>query len=63
MVYIECKSILQYLTILWKSRWVGGSLKLEILMGGEAQAILEFQVEGVGGKRAFRREGVNFFQE
>ena len=38
---------------------------MEILMREEAQAVLEFQVEGGGGggskKRAFRREGVDFF--
>lgn len=42
----------------------GGGLKaMEILMREEAQAVLEFQVEGGGGskKRAFRREGVDFF--
>ena len=32
--YIEGKLKLQCLTILWKSRWVGGSLNLEILRGG-----------------------------
>ena len=39
---------------------------MEILMREEAQAVLEFQVEGGAGgggskKRAFRREGMDFF--
>ena len=52
--YIEGKLKLQCLTILWKSRWVGGgggvSLNLEILRGVGSQAVLEIQVEG-GGKK------------
>ena len=37
----------------------GGSLNLEILKGGGAQAVLEIQVEGGGSKiRAFRQQNV-----
>ena len=41
----------------------GGSLNLEILKGGGAQAVLEIQVEGGGGGskiRAFRQQNVPF---
>ena len=38
----------------------GGSLNLEILRGGGAQAVLEIQVEGESRNRAFRR-GCGFF--
>ena len=45
---IMCKLKLWYLTILWKTRWVGGG----------AQAVLEIQVEGGGSKkRAFHWGG------
>ena len=47
--YIECELKLWYLTISWKSEWVRGFLNVKILRGGEAQAVLEFQVEGGGG--------------
>ena len=43
---IECELKLWYLTISWKSEWVRGSLNVKILRGGDAQAVLEFQVEG-----------------
>ena len=39
---IMCKLKLWYLTILWKTRWVGW---------GGAQAVLEIQVEGGGVKK------------
>ena len=45
----------------------GGSLNLEILRGGRAQAVLEIQVEVVGGGGGSRNraicqgEGVDFF--
>ena len=40
----------------------GGSLNLEILRGGGAQAILEIQVDGGGSKNhAFCHGGVDFF--
>ena len=46
--YIECKLKLQCLTILWKSRWVGGGrgvFELGNSEGRGAQAVLEIQVE------------------
>ena len=49
------------LTIWWKSGWVEGSLNLEILRGGEAQAVLVIGVEEGGVKKgAFRRGSVDF---
>ena len=39
----------------------GGSLNLEILRGGGAQAVLEIQVEGGSKNRSWRRRGVDFF--
>ena len=39
----------------------GGSLNLEILRGGGAHAVSEFNVEGGSKKRAFRHEVWNFF--
>ena len=43
----------------------GGSLNLEILRGGGAQAVLEIQVEGEGGREgvknhAFHQQNVPF---
>ena len=48
-----CKLKLWYLTILWKTRWVGGG----------AQAVLEIQVEGGGQKNVPSIGGVGFFLE
>ena len=63
--YIECELKLWYLTISWKSEWVRGFLNVKILRGGEAQAVLEFQVEGGGGrvkkKTGLLSWGVDFF--
>ena len=64
--YIECELTLRYLTISWKSKWVRGSLNVKILRVGEAQAVLEFQVEEGGGggvkkKQTFCHGGVDFF--
>ena len=50
-----CKLKLWYLTILWKTRWVG--------WGGGAQAVLEIQVEGGGQKNVPSIGGVGFFLE
>ena len=56
------KSFMKVLTVS-----CGGSLNLEILRGGRAQAVLEIQVEVVGGgggskNRAIcQGEGVDFF--
>ena len=54
------KSFMKVLTVI-----CGGSLNLEILRGGWAQAVLEIQVEvggGVSKNRAIcRGEGVDFF--
>ena len=50
---IMCKLKLWYLTILWKTRWVGGG----------AQAVLEIQVEGGGQKNVPSIGGVGFFLE
>ena len=54
-----------YLTISSNSGWVGGgSLYLEILMGGEPQAVLVFQVKERAGAAkicAFHCGGVDFF--
>ena len=54
------KSFMKVLTVI-----CGGSLNLEILRGGQAQAVLEIQVEVGGGgskNRAIcRGEGVDFF--
>ena len=59
------KSFMKVLTVI-----CGGSLNLEILRGGRAQAVLEIQVEVVGGggggwgskNRAIcQGEGVDFF--
>ena len=53
-----CKLKLWYLTILWKTRWVGG------WGGGGAQAVLEIQVEGGGGhKNVPSIGGAGFFLE
>ena len=55
------------ITISGKARWTEGSLNLEILMGGEAQAVFEFQLEakeggGGGGKKcAFHCVDVDIF--
>ena len=54
------KSFMKVLTVI-----CGGSLNLEILRGGRAQAVLEIHVE-VGGGRSKNRaicrgEGVDFF--
>ena len=53
-----CKLKLWYLTILWKTRWVGGWGG-----GGGAQAVLEIQVEGGGGviKTCLPLGGLDFF--
>ena len=61
--YIEGKLKLRCLTILWKSRWVGGVFELGNPEGMGAQAVLEIQVGGGGGvkNRAFRHGGVDFF--
>ena len=60
--YIEGKLKLRCLTILWKSRWVGGVFELGNPKGMGAQAVLEIQVGGGGVKnRAFRHGGVDFF--
>ena len=60
---IECKLKLRYLTIiLWKSRWEGGSLNLEIMRGGGAQAVLEIQIEG-GVKKHTLHQGGGLFLE
>ena len=48
--YIECKLKLRCLTILWKSRWVGGGGLWTLKSWGE----------GGSKNRAFRREGVDF---
>ena len=50
---IMCKLKLWYLTILWKTRWVGGG----------AQAVLEIQVEGGGQKNVPSIGGAGFFLE
>ena len=55
------KSFMKVLTVS-----CGGSLNLEILRGGRAQAVLEIQVEVVGGGglkncAICRGEGVDFF--
>ena len=54
------KSFMKVLTVI-----CGGSLNLEILRGGRAQAVLEIQVEvGGGGSKncaICRGEGVDFF--
>ena len=56
------KSFMKVLTVS-----CGGSLNLEILRGGRAQAVLEIQVEVVGGGGGSRNraicqgEGVDFF--
>ena len=55
------KSFMKVLTVS-----CGGSLNLEILRGGRAQAVLEIQVEVVGGGGSKNRaicqgEGVDFF--
>ena len=52
---IMCKLKLWYLTILWKTRWVGG--------GGGAQAVLEIQVEGGVKKTCLSIGGAGFFLE
>ena len=44
--YIEGKLKLQCLTILWKSRWVEGSLNLEILRGGGVKEFWKSRWEG-----------------
>ena len=49
---IMCKLKLWYLTILWKTRWVGW---------GGAQAVLEIQVEGGGQKNVPSIGGLDFF--
>ena len=49
-----CKLKLWYLTILWKTRWVGW---------GGAQAVLEIQVEGGGSKKRAFHWGAGFFLE
>ena len=62
--YIEGKLKLRCLTILWKSRWVGGSLNLEIRRGwGLKQCFRNPGGRGGGGvkNRAFRHGGVDFF--
>ena len=53
---IMCKLKLWYLTILWKTRWVGG-------WGGGAKAVLEIQVEGGGHKNVPSTGGAGFFLE
>ena len=61
--YIECKLKLQYLTILWKSRWVGGGGLWTWIpggIGGGTQVVLEIQVEWGVKKHAFCR-GMDFF--
>ena len=47
-----CKLKLWYLTILWKTRWVGW---------GGTQAVLEIQVEGGGQKNVPSIGGLDFF--
>ena len=59
--YIEGKLKLQCLTILWKSRWVGGSLNLEILRGGGLKQFWKSRWEWGSKNRAFHRGGVDFF--
>ena len=61
--YIEGKLKLQCLTILWKSRWVGGVFELANPEGRRAQAVLEIQV-GVGVKKpCLPSWGCGFFLE
>ena len=58
---IEGKLKLQCPTILWKSRWVGGSLNLEILRGGGLKQFWKSRWEEGAKNRAFRHGGVDFF--
>ena len=59
--YIEGKLKLRCLTILWKSRWVGGSLNLEILRGGGLKQFWKSRWKGGSKNLAFRRGGGGFF--
>ena len=54
--YVECKLKLWCLTILWKSRWLGGSLNLEILREGGLKHFWKSRWKGAGGSKnhAFR---------
>ena len=63
--YIECKLKLWCLTILWKSRWVGGIFELGNPEGRRAQAVLEIQTEvgGVASKTVPSVMGVWIFSE
>ena len=62
--YIECKLQLWCLTILWKSRWMGGGvIELGNPEGRGLKQFWKFRCKGGGGSknRAFCCGGVDFF--
>ena len=59
--YIEGKLKLQCLTILWKSRWVGGVFELGNPEGRGTQAVLEIQVRVWVKKPCLPSWGCGFF--
>ena len=62
--YIECKLKLRCLTVLWKSRRVGGgggSFNLEILRGEGLKQFWKFRRKRGSNNCEFRHGGVDFF--